>query len=87
MISKHEASLRGRIGAYALHARYDARKTTSAARAAFLGRFEAEVDPDGTLPPDERARRAEMARKGYFARLALASAKARRIKRGGGGDA
>ena len=71
-------SLRGRIGAYAMHAHYDARRTTSAARAAFLARFEREVDPDGVLSPDERARRAEHARKAYFARLAYRSALSRR---------
>ena len=87
VLTKQEASLRGRIGAYALHSQYDSREITAPARKAFLARFAIEVDPKGTLAPDERARRAEMARKGYFARLALASAKARRIKRGGGGDA
>ena len=85
----HEMALRGRIGAYRLHATHDSRETTSAARRAFLGRFEAEVDPERVLPPAERARRAEMARKAYFARLALASAKARRRRagrNGGGGN-
>ena len=47
-----------------------------------LDRFEREVDPDGVLPPQERAQRAEHAKKAYFARLALASAKARRKKAG-----
>lgn len=70
--------LRGRIGAYAMHARHDARVTTVNGRAAFMARFENEVDPDRVLPAEERARRAAMARKAYFARLAYASAKARR---------
>ena len=69
------ASLRGRIGAYALHAQGGT--NTAPARAAFMGRFEIAVDPDGILPPAERARRAEAARKLYFAKLALKSAKAR----------
>jgi hypothetical protein len=43
-----------------------------------MDRFEREVDPDGELPIEERQRRAEHARKAYFLRLALASAKARR---------
>jgi len=73
-----ERSQRARLGAYSLHAKRDARETTSAARAAFLERFEREVDPDGTLPLDERTRRARAARKAYFTRLALASARARR---------
>lgn len=53
---------------------------TAPARAALMARFEREVDPDGSLPPDERARRAENKRKAYFQRLALKSAKARRAR-------
>ena len=75
-----EMALRGRIGAHRLHARYDSRETTAPARAAFLKRFEREVDPDETLPEAERLRRAESARKAHFARLALASARARAKK-------
>lgn len=43
-----------------------------------MERFEKQVDPDGELDPAERARRAEHARKSYFAGLALKSAQARR---------
>ena len=75
-------ALRGRIGAHCLHARHDPRETTARARAAFLGRFEREADPDGTLAPTERARRAHHLRKAYFARLALRSAQARRRAKG-----
>lgn len=50
----------------------------AAARAALLDRFERQVDPDNTLAPAERARRAESARKAYFGRLALRSAQSRR---------
>ena len=46
--------------------------------AAFLARFELQVDPDRTLPESERLRRAEAARKAYFHRLAAKSAAARR---------
>ena len=42
--------------------------------AAFLSRFEREVDPDGTLTPEERRRRAVAARKAHMARLAHLSA-------------
>jgi hypothetical protein len=72
-----EIALRGRIGAFALHAQYDPRDTTRAAREAFLAKFEREVDPDGLLSPEERIRRAEYARKAHFTRLALASARKR----------
>lgn len=62
-------------------ARHDPREVTAAGRKAFDARFEREVDPDGVLDPKERARRAEMARKAYFTRLALKSAQARQGRR------
>ena len=43
-----------------------------------MARFEREVDPEGTLNPQERQRRAEHKRKAYFQRLALRSARSRR---------
>jgi hypothetical protein len=73
-----DRALAAQIAAHSKWAKTDRVAGTAAARARFLDRFEREVDPDGTLPPDERAKRAEHARKAYFARLALASAKARR---------
>ena len=76
--SASERVLTGRIGAYVLHSKYDSRELTKAAHAAFEGKFEREVDPDGVLPLEERLRRADMARKAHFARLALKSAQARR---------
>jgi hypothetical protein len=79
-LSPHEAALRGRIGAYALHARRDPRETTRNARVAFLARFLDEVDPDRLLPEPDRLRRADAARKAYFARLALKSARTRAAK-------
>jgi hypothetical protein len=79
--------LRARIAAHTLHAQIaDEAEHTAPARAAFLSRFEREVDPDGVLDPEERARRAEHAKKAYFLRLALASRKARAKKRAGGKD-
>jgi hypothetical protein len=83
-LSPVERTLRAQLAAHTMHAKHDARKTTANGRAAFLARFEAEVDPDGTLPPEERRRRAEHARSAYFTRLALAAVKARRRRRDGG---
>ena len=72
----------GRLGAHKSWANTaDPSARTAPARRAFEQRFEDEVDPDRTLPDAERARRAEHARKAYFAALALKSARARR---GGG---
>jgi hypothetical protein len=52
---------------------------TAPARKAAEDRFLRQVDPDGTLPPAERAKRAEQARLAYFKALAFKSAKARRL--------
>ena len=76
-----DMALRGRLGAYVLHSRYDPRETTKKARQAFLARFLREVDPDGVLPEAERQRRALAARRAFFVRLALKSARARRAGR------
>lgn len=80
-LSPAERSLRGRMGAYALHARYDPRQTTAAARDAFLRRFVDEVDPDRVLPESERLRRAASARKAYFTRLAYLASRRRHRRR------
>jgi hypothetical protein len=72
-----------RMGAHALHSRYDSRAMSQPARDAFMARFEDEVDPGRILPEEERKRRAEHAKKLYFTRLAHKSAKARAK----GGDA
>jgi hypothetical protein len=57
---------------------YDRNARTRPAREAFLRRFEREVDPDGTLPPDERNRRAEHAKRAYMLRLAKRAVAARK---------
>lgn len=76
-MTPEQRRLRSRLGAYEQHAKHDTRKTTRAAREAFLARFADEVDPDGKLSEEERTRRAEAAKKAYFTRLALKSSQAR----------
>jgi hypothetical protein len=62
--------LRARMAAHLLHAQItDEAAHTAPARAAFLSRFEREVDPDGILDPQERTRRAEHAKKAYSSSL------------------
>ena len=81
-ISVSDRSLAGSIAAHESWARTaDRSARTAPARAALMARFERDVDPNGTLAPDERARRAENARKAYFQRLALKSARSRRKSR------
>lgn len=83
-LTPSERSLRARLAAHESWARTpDPEARLKPARAAFLARFEAEVDPDRVLPAEERARRAEHARKAHFARLAYASARARRLRKAG----
>ena len=83
-LTPEQRSLRGRLAAHTSWANtQDPKARTAAARDKFAARFEREVDPDGVLAPEERARRAESARKAYFARLAFRSAAARRAKKGG----
>ena len=73
--------LRARIGGLALASKRDPREYTAKARSTFLSRFEREVDPANMLPPAERHRRAVAAKKLYFSRLALKSAKVRQRRR------
>jgi hypothetical protein len=80
-MSDGECRLAGRVGAHESWARTEDRAArTAAARAAADARFEKQVDPDGVLPPRERARRSENARAAFYAQLALKSAAARRRK-------
>jgi hypothetical protein len=80
-----ERTLRAQIAANESWASTDNRTTRTAnARRKFDERFEREVDPGGKLPPAERAKRAENARRAHFQRMAFASAKARRARAGGG---
>lgn len=76
-MNAREATLRGRKGAYSMHARNDPQQITAGARAAFLRRFEREVDPEFALTAEERRRRGHYALKAYMTGLALASARAR----------
>jgi hypothetical protein len=71
--------INGRIAAEISWARtHDRPARTRPAPEAFLRRFEKEVDPDGTLPPEERRQRAEHAKRAYMLQLAKRSAAAQR---------
>jgi hypothetical protein len=73
--------MRARIASLTRWAYTDDRaQATSAARLAFASKFEQQVDPDGTLDPAERARRAASLKKAHYTRLALLSAQSRRSR-------
>ncbi len=70
---------RGRLGALTTLSRHNPVDLTAEARRVFREEhFAHQVDPLGTLPPEERARRAEAARRLFYARMSEASVKARR---------
>jgi hypothetical protein len=73
--------MNARLAALTRHAQSDAREATAPARAGLLKRFLDEVDPERVLPEDERARRAERARKVFYLRLAKKSAAARAARK------
>jgi hypothetical protein len=82
-LTPDERTTRARMAAHAMHSKYDSRAITTNARKAGPGNpeyFFDQVDPDRTLDPVERLRRAEHAKKAHFHGLALKSAKARRAK-------
>jgi hypothetical protein len=79
LMTPTERRLRSKLAAHKSWAHTENRSArTRAARQAFDARFERIVDPDGKLSPDERARRAQNARKEHFARMAYESARAPR---------
>ena len=86
-LTPEQRSLRARVGAYALHAQGGT--STKAGSAAFLARFDREVDPNGILASDERSRRAEFALRAHMAKLALKASRAKtraKIPTSGGRD-
>ncbi len=78
-LTPSERSIRARLAAHKSWANTtDPTRRTQAARDSFLARFEDQVDPDRTLPVEQRRRMAESARRAHMSSLAFKSAKARR---------
>lgn len=71
-LTPEQRRLRAKVAALTMHAL--GRTNTGPARAAWERKFEAEVDPGGTLSPEERARRARLAMRAYMARIRLKGA-------------
>lgn len=68
----------GRIGALKLHG--TGKTNTAPARAALSAKWEREADPEGVLPPEVRARRADMLRRAFLLEQSLKGVAARRRK-------
>jgi hypothetical protein len=77
-LSSTERTLRARKAAHTRWANTDSADASEAARRRIEDRFEKQVDPDGTLDPAERSRRAAHAKKAHLSGLALLSSQARR---------
>jgi hypothetical protein len=74
-----ERSLRARMAAHRSWANTSDRAArTAPGRRAAMDRYEREVDPDGSLDPSERTRRADHSMRAHMIRMALRSAQARR---------
>ncbi len=76
-----ERSLRASIAAHTRWANTstaDRRRQADRGQAALLASFAAQIDPDGTLPTQERERRARNLLSAHMKRLALRSSQARR---------
>ena len=76
-LTREQRTLRARVAAHARWSKEDPAANAARGQAGLLARFEREVDPDGSLPPAERERRAQSAYRAHMGRLALASSKAR----------
>jgi hypothetical protein len=70
--------LSARIAGLTRHAMHGSEELSRRGREAMLSRFEAQVDPEGKLRPEERRSRALALRKAHMTRLAIASAAARK---------
>lgn len=80
-LTPQQRSLRASLAADVRWSRDDPKVAMKTPRAAFEARFEHEVDPEGTLDPIERKRRAKAALSAHMKRLALASSKARAARK------
>lgn len=76
-LTPEQRTLQARMAGLTFAANNDVHAATARARKGFDARFEREVDPNNKLPPAERRRRAEAARKAYFTRLSLKASIAR----------
>lgn len=77
-LTPEQRVMRARIAAHTRWSKVrDRQAATEAGRRAAMERFERQVDPDGTMDPETRAKLAASAKSAYFQQLAFASSKAR----------
>lgn len=81
-LTPEQRRLRAQIAANTRWSREDSSVQARRGQAGLTAKFEREVDPDGALPPAERARRVEAARRAHMQTLALKSSRARKQRAG-----
>ena len=79
-LTPEELSLRASAAVHTAHAKHGSTAMLAKANQAKEALLKQQVDPDGTLPPDELDRRIKHARKAHMTRLSFLAAKARRLK-------
>ncbi len=80
-MGNHDAKTWGRIGGLTAWSRNGRDTMLSPAVKGFAARFAREVDPAGVLPPEERALRAERARRAWMLKLGSQAAQVRAINK------
>jgi hypothetical protein len=76
-----ERKLIARQGGFARSAKYGGTEATRSAREAFMSSWNLRVDPELSLDPAERSRRARSALRAHMTELARRSAKKRRAEK------
>lgn len=77
-LTAEQRTMRARMGAHKSWAKtVDRTARTAPARRASLARFERQVDPDGTLPAEVRARMAEQAERAWMLEMSYRASVAR----------
>ncbi len=74
--------LMGKLGAFTLHSKYNAKDLTKNARAAAWKRYLDMVDPERTLSEEDRDGRAPAARHAHMIRMSQKSQAVHRAKKG-----
>ena len=64
-----DAKTRARIGGLTCAAKHDMAKLGAKGRASLIARLEREVDPDGTMDPQERARKGQLLYRAHMLRV------------------
>lgn len=82
MLTASQRSTAAKRAAYALHSQVGSDVIAARARAGLQAKFERQVDPDGVLAPQERARRAQLAVRAHMCGLSLKAQQARQRRAG-----